>query len=82
VSDTRTVQASAGTGLGSAVEDERHLWTVLRYVERNPVSAGLVHRAEEWPWSSLTRSKHFELTGFPGPEDWLDLLAANDFEAT
>jgi len=29
------------------------LWTVLRYVERNPLRAGLVERAEDWPWSSL-----------------------------
>ena len=30
-----------------------HLLAVLRYVERNPVRAGLVSRAEDWPWSSL-----------------------------
>ncbi len=27
--------------------------TVLRYIERNPLRANLVGRAEEWPWSSL-----------------------------
>ena len=27
--------------------------SVLRYVERNPLRAGLVTRAEAWPWSSL-----------------------------
>jgi putative transposase len=27
--------------------------TVLRYVERNPLRAGLVEQAEDWPWSSL-----------------------------
>jgi putative transposase len=26
---------------------------VVRYVERNPLRANLVSRAEEWPWSSL-----------------------------
>jgi putative transposase len=26
---------------------------VVRYVERNPLRAGLVSRAEAWPWSSL-----------------------------
>jgi putative transposase len=25
----------------------------MRYVERNPLRAGLVERAEEWPWGSL-----------------------------
>jgi putative transposase len=36
-----------------AVQDDAHLSTVLRYVERNPVRAGLVRRAEQWRWSSL-----------------------------
>ena len=26
---------------------------MLRYVERNPLRAGLVERAEDWEWSSL-----------------------------
>ena len=32
--------------------DEAHAERALRYVELNPVRAGLVLRAEEWPWSS------------------------------
>jgi len=36
----------------SFVMSERHLIGATRYVERNPVKAGLVERAEEWPWSS------------------------------
>jgi len=35
------------------VEQDDHLLTLCRYVERNPVAAGLVGRAEEWRWSSL-----------------------------
>src|SRR5436190_718858 len=35
------------------IEADEHLLTVLRYVERNPLRAGLVERAELWPWSSL-----------------------------
>jgi putative transposase len=37
-----------------AIETDEHLWTVVRYVERNPLRAGLVQRAEQWPWSSLS----------------------------
>ena len=33
-------------------EGGKHLLAVLKYVERNPVRAGLVKRAEHWPWSS------------------------------
>jgi REP-associated tyrosine transposase len=29
-----------------------HLWTALAYVERNPVRAGMVEAAVDYPWSS------------------------------
>jgi len=32
--------------------DEDHFWKALRYAELNPVRAGLVRNAWEWPWSS------------------------------
>lgn len=32
--------------------DDAHLMVAARYVENNPVAAGLVQRAEAWPWSS------------------------------
>ena len=32
--------------------DDPHLWIALRYVEQNPVRAGLVANADLWPWSS------------------------------
>ena len=32
--------------------DEGHLWSAVRYVERNPVRAAMVSRAEWYPWSS------------------------------
>jgi putative transposase len=35
------------------IQQDEHLLTVLRYVERNPLRAKLVKRAEAWPWSSL-----------------------------
>lgn len=35
------------------VQRDAHLLTVMRYVERNPLRAGLVQRAEQWPWGSL-----------------------------
>ncbi len=35
------------------VQDDDHLAAVLRYVERNPLRAELVARAEHWKWSSL-----------------------------
>jgi len=35
------------------IQDDDHLLVVERYVERNALRAGLVERAEDWPWSSL-----------------------------
>jgi putative transposase len=37
----------------SFVMDERYLLACARYVELNPVRAGLVDRAADWPWSSV-----------------------------
>ncbi len=36
----------------SYVVDESHLYAVVRYIENNPVKAGIVQRAEDYPWSS------------------------------
>ena len=35
------------------VQSDHHLVTLLRYVERNPLRAGIVTDAEDWRWSSL-----------------------------
>jgi putative transposase len=40
-----------------ATQDDDHLVTVIRYVERNSLRAGLVSRAEDWPWSSLSSAR-------------------------
>lgn len=37
------------------VADDDHFLIVCRYVERNPLRAGLVERAEDWQFSSLWR---------------------------
>src|SRR5262245_4653482 len=50
------------------VQEDEHLLTVCRYVERNPLRAGLVGRAEDWRWSSLWRRER-------GPEAARALLA-------
>ena len=53
------------------LEDDRFL-TVCRYVERNPLRAALVERAEDWPWSSLhqrcNKSTALVLNQWPIPQ--------------
>ena len=36
----------------SFIMDERYLLACIKYVELNPVRAGLVKRPQDWPWSS------------------------------
>jgi len=50
----------------SCVLDDAHLWTAVRYVERNPVRAHMVDRAEDYRWSSA----HAHVLGKTDP--WLD----------
>ena len=38
----------------SCVLDDNHLYTAVRYIENNPVRAGLVKKPWEWKWSSAT----------------------------
>jgi putative transposase len=38
------------------VQEDEHYWKVLRYIERNPLRAGLVARSEDWEWSSINPS--------------------------
>jgi putative transposase len=35
------------------VDSDDQLLTVVRYIERNPVRAGLAEHAVDWPWSSV-----------------------------
>ena len=35
------------------VQDDQHLLTVMRYVERNALRTGLVEQAEDWRWGTL-----------------------------
>ncbi|MGD2110566.1 MAG: transposase [Phycisphaerae bacterium] len=39
------------------IQEDDHFLTVCRYVERNPLRAEMVPRAEDWPWCSLARRR-------------------------
>jgi len=71
---------------GSCVLDENHLIAAARYIEVNPVHAGMVGKPEEYPWSStqfhlglvtadpLVKDK--TLLGLVG--DWKEYLGRSD----
>jgi len=52
------------------LQSDEHFLTVCRYVERNALRAGLVRRAEDWPWSSLSRWLQSPIAGRPFPASW------------
>jgi len=90
---TQRYHASHGTvGIGHLyqgryksfpVQDDSHYLTVLRYIESNPVPAGLISDAAQWLWSSfavrLGAEAPFELTDGPIelPSNWARLLQRN-----
>ena len=53
--------------------DDEHLWAAMRYVECNPVRAGLVKRPEDWLWSSAA------VHAGKGREPLLDKRIMNDW---
>jgi len=66
------------------VETNEYLLTVCRYVERNPVRAGLVERAEQWRWGSAGQwgaeqpvIPHSEWP-MERPSDWLQCVNQDD----
>ena len=71
------------------VEDDDHLVTGLRYVERNALRAELATRAEEWKWSSLPKWQRADPIVWRGQqpvrdEPWLERvnepLSAGDLQ--
>ena len=70
---------------GSFPLDPTYLYSAVRYVERNPVRAGIVERAEDYPWSSakahVQRSKDPLLSNFYLMDeiiDWREYLQNDD----
>ncbi len=65
------------------IQTEEYLTRVLRYVERNPLRAGLVASAEDWRWCSLWKyylgaasGEGLTLEEWPvdRPRHWVDLV--------
>jgi REP-associated tyrosine transposase len=69
------------------VQTDPHFLTVCRYVEQNPLRAGLVDRAEAWAWSSLwdrcNNYNRIRLAEWPilQPPDWLESVNRLDSTA-
>jgi putative transposase len=72
----------------SSALDGDYRWAAIRYVKRNPVAAGMVERAHDYPWSSAAARcgllederlvTHRELKIGVQPEDWAGWLSQGD----
>jgi putative transposase len=68
--------------------DEFYMWNAIRYVERNPVRAGMVERAEDYLWSGAAahcglRDDILLDANFPPPgaiENWSEWLRIDHSE--
>jgi putative transposase len=71
--------------------DDAYLWAAVRYVERNPVRAAMVRRAEDYRWSSAAPHCGIRSDGlldlesswsekFSAMKDWSAWLAEGDEE--
>lgn len=58
------------------IRDDEQLWTVTRYIQRNPIDAGLCAAASEWKWSS-----HGDMLNGTAPR-WLDRTRLLSFFGT
>jgi len=52
------------------VQNDGHLLTVCRYVEKNPLASNLVGRADQWRWSSLWTALHGDVKQKSILSDW------------
>jgi len=86
----KVIHQSAGTGhlyqgrfKSFPVQGQYYYLTVLRYIEGNPLRAGLVRSSREWLWSSMALRRGVakgKLALWPGPvdlpADWADTVDA------
>ena len=59
------------------VQSDEHFLTVARYIHANPLRAGLVKRAQDWPWSDLGRRPEMPPPApwpVDRPDNWLKLV--------
>jgi len=72
-----------GTYKSFPVQSDEHFLAVARYVERNPLRANLVEKAQDWRWCSLWRRDHPEVVDdvpalatwpVPRPSHWKRLV--------
>jgi REP element-mobilizing transposase RayT len=67
-----------GRFFAELVEDDAHFVALSRYIDQNPVRAGLCRAAELWPWSGCAATLGLRTrTGFFDPTDVLSTFSSD-----
>jgi putative transposase len=52
------------------IRNGAELERIVFYIENNPVKAGFVKQADDWPWSSASRDRSLVASAFSSSEKW------------
>jgi len=63
----------------SIVDTDCHLWAVARYIENNPVKAGLTKTASDYPWSSARHHLGEKENSLLESSTWLNPKDRSDY---
>ena len=79
----RTGHVFQGRYGSECVEDDKYLLTVIRYIHKNPVKAGMISEPEDYRWSSIQAyyDEHEEPTGLTDTSFILVIFAEEQTEA-
>jgi hypothetical protein len=79
----RTGHVFQGRYGSECVEDDEYLLTVIRYIHKNPVKAGMISEPEDYRWSSIQAyySEHEDPTGLTDTSFILGIFAEEQTEA-
>ena len=58
------------------IQKDEHFLKVCRYVDRNALTADLVQKAEDWPYSSISKQNKITISKWPikKPENYIDFV--------
>lgn len=62
------------------IDSERYLFTCYRYIEQNPVRAGIVDHPEKYPWSSFHANALGRMDPIVTPHERYLALAGNELD--
>ena len=63
----------------TVIDTDQYLWAVARYIELNPVKAGIANQPQDYGWSSCKKTLGIEPTELVKTHEWLDDVNRPDY---